>query len=205
MESKKGDSAMTTEDGTTDGEEKSVTLTEAITGFANLTKLSWWKRTIPYPTGWGLDSGEYIPQPYIQITANNEWWRSKLNSLSQLAEELRWLIRVVAAILLLITLATGSQSILLQIIVVGFSIFLLIFAIFRFRVVAHTVFPKFRISDENDVVVILPCMECGHRNSYNISQDESRPKTCAECGEELTITIHAPKEIIERLVLPQMD
>ena len=138
----------------TEGEIKRVTLREEIGISDNLIKLSRWKQNIPYPSSFG--EWEYIPQPKIQITTNNDYIRDKLSSLSQIAAELRWIVRVIGALVLLVTAVYGTQPSLIQTSIVVFAMILLILAFFSFRVVvnapastatAHT--PEPNISLEN--------------------------------------------------------
>ncbi|WP_128081468.1 hypothetical protein [Haloferax sp. ATB1] len=116
-----------------DSERESITPSELVSRVLRL------RRYVPYPSDIGFAEGEYIPQPKIEITANEDSIRSKLNSISQFAQEISWVLRIISAILIIVAIVSVDQLVFNPEILRTLGLIsgvLLLVSSFRFRVVA---------------------------------------------------------------------
>lgn len=121
---------MTGDDDSQGGDEKSRTLSERVGVHADRGRLSRLERVVPYPNSVDVRSRE------LELTVNSEWLRPKLHALRQYSREIRGVVGVTAAVLLLLSVFVAYIPVELRVFLAGCSILLAVLASLRFRVVA---------------------------------------------------------------------
>lgn len=79
---------MTENDGPTDGEEKSKTLSDRVGVHVDRGRFTGWRRFVPYPSGIDVRSRK------LEITVNSKWLRPKLHALRHYSREIRGVVGV---------------------------------------------------------------------------------------------------------------
>jgi hypothetical protein len=121
---------MTENNESKEGEEKSETLSERVGVEADRGRFSRWKRGIPSPSSVGVRSRE------LELTVNSERLRPKLHALRQYSREIRGVVGVTAAVLLLLSVFVAYIPVELPVFLAGCSMLLAVIASLRFKLVA---------------------------------------------------------------------